>query len=252
MMSCWQEGASEPMIHCPLCGTKSSEFFPSGHDTDVTRIHQVIGTGYRAHARCPGCGSGDRERLIYLYSVRQNVLRFAAGRRVLHIAPERALFNLMRQALGLQYHAADMNPKPGVAFMDITEIELSSNSIDIVICNHVLEHIRDDRRAMRELCRGLRPAGWAVLQVPMSFVLDRTIEDPSADTPEKRFRLFGQEDHVRIYGRDYVDRLREAGFQVSIHDPVEMFGTGAVRAHGLLAGEQLIIATKPDVRVVPE
>jgi ubiquinone/menaquinone biosynthesis C-methylase UbiE len=101
--------------------------------------------------------------------------------------------------------------------MDVTDIQSPDDSFDIVYCSHVLEHVDDDRRAMRELCRVLRPDGWAILMVPITT--DRTVEDPSISDPQERLRLFGQKDHVRRYGPDFVDRLREAGFAVETIRP---------------------------------
>lgn len=129
--------------------------------------------------------------------------------------------------------------------MDVTEISLPDASLDAIVCNHVLEHIPDDRRALSEFFRVLRPQGWAILQVPISLSLVHSIEDATANTPSKRFSIFGQEDHVRIYGRDYLDRLEQSGFTVTVLDSAQLFGVEAVNA--ITAAAQTIPEHDPDV-----
>jgi SAM-dependent methyltransferase len=107
--------------------------------------------------------------------------------------------------------------------LDLVDVDQPDDLFDVIICNHVLEHVPDDRRAMSELYRVLKPGGFAILQVPISFVIERTIEDPSISEPAERARLFGQPDHVRLYGADYPDRLGEAGFQVEVFQTSRAF-----------------------------
>lgn len=115
--------------------------------------------------------------------------------------------------LGENYVTADLNRK-AMLKLDITNIQFPDQSVDVIYCSHVLEHVQNDRKAMREFCRVLKTDGWAILLVPVWA--EKTFEDPSVDKPQDRLRLFGQIDHVRKYGRDYVDRLRESGFSVSV------------------------------------
>jgi len=134
-------------------------------------------------------------------------------KKVLHVAPEGSLEARLKKRIGSGYLSADLQPGAMVQ-MDICDIRYPDASFDVVFCSHVLEHVPDDRRAMRELRRVLRPTGFAVLQVPIS--VEQTVEDPSIQDPAERMRLFGHPDHVRRYGTDYVDRLRESGFRVTI------------------------------------
>jgi len=131
--------------------------------------------------------------------------------------------------------------------MDITDIQYPDASFDAIICNHVLEHVPDDRRAMRELYRVLKPGGWAILQVPYSEQITQSIEDPSITTPEARARVFGQEDHVRIYAKeDYLTRLEEAGFRMELlnwWEAGEDFGNPTNR-YGLMPRETLFVGRK--------
>lgn len=164
-------------------------------------------------AMCPVCESSDRIRLLYLFL--KNRTNIFTGRiRLLHVAPEPSLEFIFKKRENIKYLTADVNPEQVMEQMDITGIRYPENSFDAIICNHVLEHITDDRKAMKELFRVLKPGGWAVLQVPFSKILDKTFEDPSVTTPEDRERIFGQSDHVRIYGKDYSERLRQSGFKV--------------------------------------
>jgi len=133
---------------------------------------------------------------------------------MLHVAPEPAFENRLRHDIGALYITADMFDNRAMVNMDVTNIQYPDESFDVIYCSHVLEHIPDDRKAMREFYRVLKKDGWAILLVPIT--VERTFEDPSVVDPVERIRLFGQVDHVRCYGRDYVNRLKEAGFEVSV------------------------------------
>ncbi|MBK7751686.1 MAG: methyltransferase domain-containing protein [Flavobacteriales bacterium] len=155
---------------------------------------------------------------------------------------------MLRKAPGVTYIAGDKQA-PGYSYpqdtidLDITALDFPDDHFDLIICSHVLEHVPEDRTAMRELCRVLRPGGTAILLVPMS---DRptTDEDPSVTDPQERFRRFGQTDHVRLYGRDYMDRLREAGFIVTVDDMAAQLPPADVFRYGLLRRDLLVIGSK--------
>ena len=140
---------------------------------------------------------------------------------MLHVAPERCLESRFRETIGENYITADLfNPRAMVK-MDVAEIKYGDESFDVIYCSHVLEHVEDDRRAMREFYRVLKKNGWAILLVPICG--EKTFEDPSVVEPQERLRVFGQADHVRIYGPDYVDRLRGAGFKVKVTTVDDLF-----------------------------
>lgn len=225
--------------HCPLCASNLRELKPYGFDFPVLLEQRVIGGGYRPQARCPVCKSTDRERLLYLYLWHRTDL-FASPGKLLHVAPEPGLGRALRQIPGIDYLSADLAADKAMVRMDITAIDYPEGSFDVIVCNHVLEHIPDDRRAMRELHRVMRPGGWGILQVPMSLALAQTLEDPNVTTPAERERVFGQSDHVRLYAGDYVERLESCGFDVTTYrwweDP-EL--AGADNRFGLLADETL-------------
>ena len=199
-------------FHCPVCLSKIRLLKPCGYNFPVIAEYQIVGSGLR-NALCPVCNSSDRVRLLYLFLKFKTKL-FTEPTKLLHIAPENPLSDIVIKHKNIDYLTADLNPELVMVRMDLTAIQYPDNTFDAILCNHVLEHIPDDRKAMRELFRVLKPGGWAILQVPISLRLKSTYEDYAIFSPEKREKHFGQKDHVRIYGRDFTDRLREAGFKV--------------------------------------
>ena len=186
--------------YCPTCGKHSRAFLPAG----------LIP---RKDASCPFCGALERHRLLCLF-LQKNPSMLEGRPRTLHVAPEPCLEPIFRSRLGERYLTADLfNPK-AMERMDICDIHHVEESFGAIYCSHVLEHVPDDRRAIREFFRILKGDGWAILNVPI--MRDSTYEDPSIVDPKEREKAFGQVDHVRVYGSDYIDRLREAGFFVKV------------------------------------
>jgi len=177
----------------------------------------------RPNARCPSCGSLERQRLIALYLERRTSF-FTDPLKVLHFAPEPAFHEKFKSLSNLDYISADLISSRAMVKVDITDIPYEEHSFDVILCSHVLEHVQDDRKAMQELYRVLKPGGWALLQIPIQSSREKTYEDPSIVTPEERLKHFGQKDHVRIYGEDYKDRLASAGFTVKVDSPVKELG----------------------------
>lgn len=198
--------------HCPVCQANVRLLKPLGYDLPVILEKQIVGSGLR-NAMCPVCGSSDRVRLLYLF-LKSKTNLFTQPLKLLHLAPEKSLSDLFIKQKNIVYLTADLNPEKVMVKMDITAIQYPDNSFDAILCNHVLEHIPDDRKAMSELHRVLKSGGWAILQVPVSKVLEKTYEDFTITSPQEREKHFGQKDHVRIYGKDYISRLKEAGFTV--------------------------------------
>ena len=178
--------------------------------------------------------------MLYL---QQHTNLFAADLRLLHFAPEPVLRRTFRLLPSLRYVTVDYAPTAD-ARMDITRLAFPDHAFDCVLCVHVLEHIPDDRGAMRELHRVLKPGGWAILQVPLDVQRAETYEDPLITTPEDRRVHFGQEDHVRWYGRDYHRRLEHAGFQVTVDNYVRTLPAADIRRFGLSAGEDVYFCRK--------
>ncbi len=230
---------------CPICKARLKTFFPFGFDFPVIKDKKIVGGGCRQNAVCPICGSYDRERLLYLYLLHKTDI-FQKPKKLLHIAPEEAVEKILRAKVNIDYLTADVAAKNVMVAMDITDIRFPDNSFDAIICNHVLEHVIDDGKAMSELYRILNPGGWAILQVPISLTLKNTYEDFSITTITGREQAFGQDDHVRIYAEDYQARLAQAGFKVNVFKWVnepKKFG-GRRNVFGLIEEEDVYSVTK--------
>jgi hypothetical protein len=187
--------------YCPVCESRCRRFLT--HGPPSRRVQDAV---------CPICLSHPRLRLAWLFLSTRTDLLDGRPKRILHVAPEPALTQLLRAARNLEIVSADLDSPHAAVTLDLTRIEMADASFDVILCSHVLEHVHDDRRAMRELFRILRPGGWAMIQVPISS--KPTFEDPSITEPAERERVFWQADHVRLYGLDIADRLLEAGFEV--------------------------------------
>ena len=198
--------------YCPVCNSNTKTQKPLGFDFPVIKEKQIIGGGVR-NVLCPVCISSDRTRLVYQFLKNKTNL-FSKQTKLLHIAPEPQLARIFIKTKKIDYLTADLMMENVMVKMDLTNIQYSDHTFDAIICNHVLEHIPDDRIAMRELYRVLKPGGWAILQVPISKILKETFEDIKVTEPDEREKVFGQKDHVRIYGQDYITRLETVGFTV--------------------------------------
>lgn len=192
---------------CPLCGCQRRKFLPYGYVTP------------RENALCPNCLSLERHRLLWLWLVRESDIGRGAMAlpKMLHIAPEVALmrkFKKMYASTPDRYVTADLESPLADMHFDVQQIPLEAESFDAVICNHIMEHVEDDGKALRELYRILRRGGWGVILSPVELEREKTFEDDTITDPAERTRIFGQYDHRRIYGRDYAARLSEAGFEV--------------------------------------
>ena len=173
----------------------------------------------------------ERHRLLWLYLTRETDL-LRRPQRILHIAPEVCLMKRLRHRAA-DYTTADLESPLAELHFDVLRIPLPDASYDVLICNHLLEHVADDRRALGEFYRILRPGGWGILLSPVDRSRAATFEDDSITDPEERTRIFGQYDHRRIYGRDYGGRLREAGFEVREIDYAARFSAEERRRYAL-------------------
>lgn len=167
----------------------------------------------RWNAQCPCCGALERHRLLWAYLTEDGHDVVRPGARLLHFAPEPVLADLLQQA-EVAYESADLCMDGVDHQVDLTALPFEDDSYDVIVCNHVLEHVEDDAAAMRELYRVLRPGGRGVVMVPLDCGRPGTFQDPAVTTREERRRVYLQHDHLRIYGRDFGEHLRAAGFQV--------------------------------------
>ena len=209
---------------CLLCGNRVGRFLPYRDGwraaPPLMRALRVVGSDLDNYL-CPACGCNDRERHLALYFRELGLFEKVRGSAVLHFAPEPRFGPLIAQAGPASYVRADLTPTaPGIERIDMLAIPYVEGRFDFVIANHVMEHVADDTKALSELCRVLRPGGLAILQTPFSNVLDHTISDPGVTARETRLQLYGQEDHVRLYGRDIFASFTAAGFvsRVVRHD----------------------------------
>ncbi len=152
----------------------------------------------------------------------------------------------------LDYISADLDSPLAMVKMDITNILYEDNSFDVILCSHVLEHVVDDQKAMRELFRVLKPGGWAILGSPMDLNRDKTFEDPNIVSPEDQIRTFGYPGHVRIYGRDYKERLEKAGFAVRVDSYVRELSPDTIKKYGLMREEDIYVCTKSKPKKINE
>lgn len=214
---------------CPCCNWHFRRFLPYGVKS-------------RPNAQCPRCESVERHRLLCLY-LKEKTTFFKDNLKVLDIAPNQFLQKKFKSLSNIDYISVDDSGLADIT-ADITEIPLEDNSLDVIICYHVLEHIPNDRKAIRELSRVLKPSGWALIQSPIDLSLNKTFEDPTIVTPQERERVFGQSDHVRIYGKDYKERLEEAGFKVSIDNYVRGLKSSTIKKYVLSDNELIYLCSK--------
>jgi SAM-dependent methyltransferase len=219
-------------VTCPVCKKSYKKFLPYG------RINP------RANALCPNCLSLERHRLIWLY-LEERTAFFSKKLDVLHIAPEACFIKRFERVHGDRYITADIESPLAKIKMDIHEIPFDDGTFDAVLCNHVLEHVRDDIKAMQEISRVLRPGGFAILQVPFfTPVPDKTFEDNTITDKRQREVLFGQDDHVRKYGKDYAQRIEQGGLQVIQEDFVNTLHGDIRKKFGLVKGEIIFRGNK--------
>jgi hypothetical protein len=212
----WRERGDA--VECPVCGGRFRRFKPDWNRPD---------------AICWRCGAHERHRAVALFwRTRPELLRDA--RSVLHFAPEWC-FRYTPRPPGQRYVTTDLDPAKGDLALDIRALDLPDAAFDAVICSHVLEHVDDDGAALAELRRVVAPGGWVQLMVPQDLTRAETYEDPAITDPDARRAAFLQHDHVRLYGRDFADRVRAAGFDVETVVMAEALGPEAARRHGLLA-----------------
>jgi len=215
----------------PIDGNSYRKFLPYGYGTQ------------RENALAPGTLSLERHRLLWLYLQNETDF-FSAPKKVLHIAPEQCFLKLFKKQQNLDYITADLYSPIADVKADICDLPFEENSFDVVFCNHVLEHIENDKKAMSELYRVLKPGGLGIFQIPQDLSLDKTYEDFTITSKEERKKHFGQYDHVRVYGKDYFNKLRAVGFKVNEVDYSKTLDPILVTKYCLTKGEILPVCTK--------
>ena len=214
---------------------------------DEKSYRKFLPYGYeniRENALAPGTLSLERHRLFWLYLKNETSFFTSENLRVLHFAPEQAFLKRFRKLKHLQYTTTDLNSPIADVKADICDLPFEDNAYDFIICNHVLEHIPNDTKAMQELYRVLAPGGTAILQVPYDKNRAATFEDNSITDRDERARIFGQYDHVRIYGMDYFKKLGAIGFQADAVDYTASLSEAEITKYRLPKGELIPVCRK--------
>jgi len=215
----------------PIDGRTFRKFLPYGYGSP------------RENVLSPSTLSLERHRLLWLWLKRETDF-FTKSSTVLHFAPEQAFYNRFREMSNLNYTTTDLNSPLADVKADICNLPFESDTYDVIFCNHVLEHIPDDLKAMQELYRVLKPDGMAILQIPQDLSRAETFEDNTITDRDERAKIFGQYDHVRVYGRDYFDKLRAVGFKVYEVDYTSQLSSLEVDRYRLAQGEILPVCWK--------
>ena len=215
----------------PIDGKQFRSFLPYGYEKP------------RANVLSPSTLSLERHRLLWLY-LKNETDFFSAPLKVLHFAPEQAFYKRFRKLKNIDYTTTDLNSPLADISADICNLPFEDGSFDVILCNHVLEHIPDDKKAMQELLRVLRPGGWGILQIPQDLERKKTYEDDTITDKKERTKIFGQYDHVRIYGYDYFNKLRSVGFNVDEVDYTTKLSKEDIEKYRLAKGEIIPLVKK--------
>lgn len=224
-------------VECPVCQRSFRKFLSYGS-----------AVAHRENVLCPYDLTLERHRLIWLYLLNKSDFFTAEQIEMLHIAPEQCFLPHFKKQnnLKLKYLTGDLVSPIADIHFDLHDIPLEDNRFDVVFCNHVLEHVEDDKQCMGELFRVMKPGGWGIFQVPMDLTRSETYEDKSITSPEEREKHFWQKDHVRLYGLDYPEKLKAVGFDVEEYNPKTELDEKLIERYRLSPGEILYIFRKPE------
>lgn len=218
-------------VQCPVCEKSFRKFLPYGRKA-------------RENALCPNCLSLERHRLMWLF-LKEKTDFFQGSKKILHIAPEICFIDRFETIHKDNYITADIESPLAKIKLDVHDMPFPDNSFDVTFCNHVMEHVKDDIKAMSEIYRVLKPGGFAIIQIPEFHPMpEKTYEDVSIIDPKEREQHFGQDDHVRLYGKDYPDRLRAAGFVVTEDAYVNELSVEDQKRYALPKGEVINFCKK--------
>ncbi len=215
----------------PIDGKSFRKFLPYGY------------ASVRENVLSPSTLSLERHRLFWLY-LKNETTFFSEKHRVLHFAPEQSFYKRFKKMKNLEYTTTDLNSPLADVKADICRLPFEEESFDVIFCNHVLEHIPDDTKAMQELYRVMKTGGMGIFQIPQDLSRDKTFEDDSITDEKERTKIFGQYDHVRVYGRDYFNKLRSIGFTVKEEDYTAKFSTAEIEKYCLMKGEIIPVCFK--------
>lgn len=235
--------------YCVFCEKNVSQFLPykngSRGRSTFTAAMCVVGSDVDNFS-CPWCGSHDRERHLYLYMQKLELFNELTSYDVLHFAPEKLLGELLGQMVKGRYIKADLFPlTPDIKEVDITNMSFDEQGFDLIIANHILEHVDDVSKALHEIYRVLKKGGYCILQTPYSEKLQHTFCDPGINDDFSRFQAYGQEDHVRLFGRDIFDIITESGLESIVKTHDQLLSDIDTVKYGVNAKEPLFLFRRP-------
>lgn len=234
---------------CAICGHRRSAFLPYARgDSSALMISLgIVGSNLKAF-QCPWCGCHDRERHIYMYMTAAGFLPNLSGKQVLHFAPEKRLAPKIQAASAERYIRCDLSPQSDdVMQVDMLNIPFDEASFDLLIANHVLEHVSDDAQALREIARVLKPGGFAILQTPFCAKLHATWEDAGINNDQARREAYGQEDHVRLYGGNIFQRFSSFGLTSCVRTHADLLPDIDPDEFGINHEEPFFLFQKPNI-----
>lgn len=235
---------------CVICKKSFLRFLPyrDGSQGVPTLMKVLEGVGSDVdNFSCPWCFSHDRERHLFLYMKEAGLFSFVKAKRVLHFAPEPHISRLVEETEPELLIKCDLYPwARDMVKVDLLSLPYSDGYFDLLIANHVLEHVEDDRRALSEIVRVLKPGGYAILQTPYSAALEHTWEDSGISSREARLEAYGQEDHVRLFGRDIFERFAHQGLESKVKLHEELLKNYSPRRFGLNSREPFFLFRKPE------
>ena len=218
-------------VNCPVCDSSFSKFFPYGRDV-------------RENALCTNCLSLERHRFLYIFlkDIKKTTNQNA---KVLHIAPEICLIKKFNRIKNFEYITADLDSPLADVKMDIHNMTFDDNSFDLIICNHVLEHVEDDILALKEIRRVLKKEGYGIIMIPFYYPIPEiTLEDDSVTNPEERETIFGQSDHLRKYGKDFKKRFELSGMKIEVIRPDSILNSKKISRYGIKNSDLIISVIK--------
>ena len=230
----------QPLLSILLSGDKFTD------PIDGKSFRKFLSYGYnklRKNALSPSTLSLERHRLLWLYLKNETVL-FEKKIKLLHFAPEQAFYKRFKKLRNIQYDTIDINSPLAKIKADICDLPIKENTYDFILCNHVLEHVLDDNKAMSELYRVLKKGGTGIFQVPIDMKREKTFQDDSITDKLERNKIFGQYDHVRVYGKDYFNKLEDTGFKVQQIDYSKKFSDKEILKFSIIRGEIIPVCTK--------
>ncbi len=229
---------------CYICNNSFDHFKSGGIDADLFKKYKIIGGGYRDECICPFCGSMDRER--WLFYVMKEILHIDTFRgRILHFAPELSIKRMIESNLEVDYYTGDVLTGKAMHVTDITNMQQYGDGVfDYVISNHVLEHVTMEEKAVHEVKRVLKQSGKWVFSFPICTDMEETFEDKTIVEAADRMKLFGQEDHVRLYGKDYKERFEGYGLKIKQYSPQDLLDDDRIKKWGLIKNDVILVAEK--------